>query len=151
MRRTATGRIAPATGRKEPLTMTKTKDKDSDAAASLNPYVDRALQNPDVRDNVRNAYESTRSIYEELIGNHGVTGVAKRVATDKDIQDELRSAIAELRTAADRVRGKQEQKSGHSGLLLIGLVLAIVFNPFTGPQIRKWISERIFGETDGFT
>jgi hypothetical protein len=131
--------------------MPKTTDKVSDAAAAAKPYFERAFQDAELRDNVRNAYESARAIYDELIGNRGVSGVAKRVATDKDIQDELRSAIADLRTAADRVRGKQEQKSGHSGLLLIGLILAFVFNPFTGPQIRKWISERIFGETDGFT
>lgn len=131
--------------------MPKTTDKVSDAASTVKPYFDRALNDPELRDNVRNAYESARAIYDELIGNRGVTGVAKRVATDRDVQDELRSAIADLRTAADRVRGKEEHKSRHSGLLLIGLALAVLFNPITGPQIRKWISERIFGETDGFT
>jgi hypothetical protein len=131
--------------------MPKTTDKVSDAAAAAKPYFERALQDGELRDNVRNAYESARAIYDELIGNRGVAGVAKRVATDKDLQDELRSAVADLRTAADRVRGKQEQKSGHSGLLFIGLVLALVFNPLTGPRLRKWVSEHIFGETDGFT
>ena len=130
--------------------MPKTTDKVSEAASTFKPYFDRALQDPELRDNVRNAYDSARSLYDELIGHRGVTGVAKRVATDKDLQDELRSAIADLRSAADRVRGKQERK-GHSGLVLLGLALAVVFNPFTGPQIRKWISERVFGETDGFT
>jgi hypothetical protein len=131
--------------------MPKTTDKVSEAAATVKPYFERAFQDAELRDNVRNAYESARAIYEELIGNRGVSGVARRVATDKDIQDELRSAIADLRNAADRVRGKQEQKSRNTGLLLIGLALAALFNPFTGPQIRKWISERIFGETDSFT
>ncbi|HKT45669.1 MAG TPA: hypothetical protein VJQ85_12765 [Gaiellaceae bacterium] len=131
--------------------MPKTTDKVSDAASSVKPYFERALHDAELRDNVRGAYESARAIYDELIGNRGVTGVAKRVATDRDIQDELRSAIADLRTAADRVRGKEEHKSRYSGLLLIGLALAIVFNPITGPQVRKWISEKIFGETDGFT
>jgi hypothetical protein len=131
--------------------MPKTTDKVSDAASTVKPYFERAFQDAELRENVRNAYESARAIYDELIGNRGVTGVAKRVATDKDIQDELRAAVAELRTAADRVRGKQEHKSRHSGLLLLGLGLAVLFNPLTGPQIRKWISERIFGETDGFT
>ena len=130
--------------------MPKTTDKVSEAASTFKPYFDRALQDPELRDNVRNAYESARGLYDELVGNRGVTGVAKRVATDKDLQEELRSAIADLRSAADRVRGKQERK-GHSGLVLLGLALAVVFNPFTGPQIRKWISERVFGETDGFT
>lgn len=131
--------------------MPKTTDKVSDAASSVKPYFERALHDAELRDNVRSAYDSARAIYDELIGNRGVSGVAKRVATDRDIQDELRSAIADLRTAADRVRGKEEHKSRYSGLLLIGLALAVVFNPITGPQVRKWISEKIFGETDGFT
>lgn len=130
--------------------MPRTTDKVSEAASTVKPYVERAFQDEELRDNVRSAYDSARAIYDELIGNRGVTGVAKRVATDKDLQDELRSAIADLRNAADRVRGKRERKS-HSGLLLLGVVLAAVFNPITGPQIRKWISERVFGETDGFT
>ena len=130
--------------------MPKTTDKVSEAAATVKPYFERAMQDAELRDNVRNAYESARAIYDELIGNRGVSGVAKRVATDRDIQDELRSAINELRTAADRVRGKEERK-GHPGLLFVGIVLALVFNPFTGPQIRTWISEKIFGESDGFT
>ena len=66
--------------------MAKTKDRVSDAAGTVRPYVDRALHDDELRDNVRNAYESARSIYNELMGNRGVTGVATRVATDKDIQ-----------------------------------------------------------------
>jgi len=85
--------------------MANTKDKVSDAAGNVKPYVDRALHDAELRDNVRSAYESARSIYNELIGNRGVTGLATRVATDKDIQDELRSTIGELRKAADRVQG----------------------------------------------
>lgn len=130
--------------------MPRTTDKVSEAASTVKPYFERAFQDEELRDNVRSAYDSARAIYDDLIGNRGVTGVAKRVATDKDLQDELRSAIADLRNAADRVRGKRERKS-HSGLLLLGVVLAAVFNPITGPHIRKWISERVFGETDGFT
>src|SRR5579862_4210337 len=101
--------------------MPKTTDKVSDAASNVKPYFERALHDAELRDNVRSAYESARAIYDELIGNRGVTGVAKRVVTDRDIQDELRSAISDLRTAADRVRGKEERKSRYSGLLLIGL------------------------------
>src|SRR5579863_6229718 len=91
--------------------MPKTSDKVSDAAAAAKPYFERALQDGELRDNVRNAYESARAIYDELIGNRGVAGVAKRVATDKDLQDELRSAVADLRSAADRVRGKDRKST----------------------------------------
>ena len=131
--------------------MAKTKDKVSDAATNVKPYVDRALHDEDLRDNVRNAYESARSIYNELIGGRHVTGLAARVATDKDIQNELRSVVAELREAADRVQGKEDHKGRHTGLLFVGIVLGALFNPLTGPQTREWVSNRLFGGGDDFT
>jgi hypothetical protein len=131
--------------------MAKTTDRVSDAAGTVRPYVDRALHDEELRDNVRNAYESARSIYNELMGNRGVSGVAARVATDKDIQSELRSTITELRKAADRVQGKEVHKSRNGGLLFLGILLGILFNPFTGPPTRKWLSDRVLGGGDDFT
>jgi hypothetical protein len=131
--------------------MAKTKEKVSDAAGTVRPYVDRALHDAELRENVRNAYESARSIYNELIGNRGVTGVATRVATDKDIQSELRSTIAELRKAAERVQGREEHKSRNGGLLFLGILLGLLFNPLSGAQTRKWLSDRVLGGGDDFT
>jgi hypothetical protein len=131
--------------------MAKTRDKVSDAAGTVRPYVDRALNDAELRDNVRSAYESARSIYDELLGNRGVTGVAARVATDKDTQAELRSTISELRKAAERVQGREEHKSRNGGLLFFGILLGILFNPFTGAQTRKWLSDRVLGGGDDFT
>jgi hypothetical protein len=131
--------------------MAKTKDKVSDAAGNVKPYVDRALHDEELRDSLRSAYESARTIYDELIGRRGVSGVATRVATDKDIQDELRSTIADLRKAADRMQGKEEHKSRNGGLLLIGIILGVLFNPLTGESTRKWLSARVLGGGDDFT
>ena len=132
--------------------MVKTKDKVSDAASTVKPYVDRALHDEELRGSVRSAYQSARSVYNELMGHRGVTGVATRVATDQTIQDELKSAIADLRHAADRVQGKSRESGRGGGLLLIGIVLGILFNPFTGPQTRKWLSARLGGgSSDDFT
>jgi len=131
--------------------MTKTKDKVTDAADNVKPYLERALHDDELRENVRNAYESARSIYNELIGHRGVTGLATRVATDKDIQDDLRSTIAELRKAADRVQGKEAHRSRNGGLLFLGIVLGVLFNPITGPKARKWLSDRLLGGGDDFT
>jgi hypothetical protein len=131
--------------------MTKTRDKVSDAADNVKPFIDRALHDEELRENVRNAYESARTIYNELIGKRGVAGVATRIATDKDIQDELRSTITELRNAADRVQGREEHKSRNSTLLFVGIALGVLFNPITGPATRKWLSNRLFGGGDDFT
>lgn len=130
--------------------MHKTKDKVSDVTINVKPYVERALHDAELRQNVRNAYESARSLYDELIGQRGVTGIATRVAKDKDIQDELRTAITELRSAASRVQGTAERKS-RSGLLFVVAAVAALFNPITGPKTRKWITDRLFGGDDDFT
>jgi len=133
--------------------MVKTKVKVTDAADTVKPYVERALHDEELRDNVRNAYQSARTIYDELVARRGLTGMATRVATDKEIQAELRSAIEELRSAALRVQGsKREEHAGrNTTLLLAGIVLGILFNPVTGPQTRKFIADRLFGGSDDFT
>jgi hypothetical protein len=131
--------------------MAKTKDKVSDAADNVKPYLDRALHDQELRDNLRSAYKSARTIYDELIGKRGVTGVASRVAADKDIQEELRSTIADLRKAADRVQGNEPHKSRNGLLLFLGIALGVLFNPVTGESTRKWLSDRVFGGGDDFT
>ena len=131
--------------------MAKTKDKVTDAAGTVKPYVERAIRDEELRDNIRSAYESARNVYNELMGGRGVVPLATRVATDREIQDELRSAVAELRQAADRVQGREEHSGRNGGLLLIGIVLGLLFNPLTGAQTRKWLSDRLFGGGDDFT
>jgi len=133
--------------------MAKTREKVTDAADTVRPYVERALRDEQLRENVRNAYEAARTVYDELVTRRGVTGVAARVATDKEIQAELRRAIEELRTAAQRVQGvKREEHGGRNALLLlIGIALGILFNPFTGPQTRKMVADKVFGGGDDFT
>jgi hypothetical protein len=142
--------------RKEPPNMTTTRDKVNDAADNVKPYVERALTDPALRANVRNAYQSARTVYDELIGNCSVTGLATKVAGDKEIQDELRSAVSELRRAAERVQGKTDapvvaETRGSGVLLAIGLALALLFNPITGQKTRTWLSERLLGGGGEFT
>jgi hypothetical protein len=127
---------------------TKSKDKVSDAAANVRPYVERAIHDEDLRDNVKSAFQAAREVYEELIGNRGVTTVAARVATDKEIQQKLKEAVDELREAADRVQGKKDHGGRNATLLVAGIALGILFNPVTGPSTRKWLSEAVFGGDD---
>ncbi|TML86261.1 MAG: hypothetical protein E6G08_12210 [Actinobacteria bacterium] len=131
--------------------MAKTKDKVTDAAGTVKPYVERAIRDEELRDNIRSAYESARNVYNELMGGRGVVPLATRVATDREIQDELRSAVADLRKAADRVQGKEDHSARNSTLLLAGIALGILFNPITGPQTRKFIADRLLGGGDDFT
>jgi gas vesicle protein len=131
--------------------MATTKDKVLDRAGGARPYIERALHDEDLRDNVRNAFESAREVYNELIGGRGAIPVATRVATDKDIQDRLREALDELREAADRVQGKKDHATRNALLLITGIALGLLFNPVSGSQTRKWVSDKVFGPSDDFT
>lgn len=111
----------------------------------MKPYVTRALQDEEVRENVKHAVAAAREIYDELLGGRSTTAVATRVATDKDIQDQLKTAIDDLRKAANRVQGKKEHGTRNATLLIAGIALGILFNPMTGPQTREWISNKLLG------
>jgi hypothetical protein len=126
--------------------MAKAKDR----VADVKPYVRRAIEDEELRENLRSAFATARDVYDELIGGRGVTGVANKVASDKDIQDQLRSAIEDLRSAANRIHGKEEHKARNTSLLLAGIALGILFNPMTGPETRRWLKDRIFGENEEF-
>ena len=126
--------------------MAKTRDRVSD----VKPYVERAIKDEEFRDNLKNAFVAARGVYDELMGPRGVSGKAVRVASDKDLRDNLRSAIDDLRNAADRIQGREAHKGRNSSLLFVGIALGILFNPLTGPETRRWLKDKIFGEDEEF-
>jgi len=127
--------------------MARTKDKFQDTADTVRPYVDRALHDEDLRDNLKEAFEAARQVYAELLGNRNLTATATRVATDKEIQENLKKTVEELREASRRVQGKEDHGTRNTMLLLAGISAGILLNPKTGPQTRKWLMEKITGES----
>jgi hypothetical protein len=131
--------------------MAKLQDRAKDRAGDVKPYLERALKDERVREDVKSAIATAREIYDQLLGGRGqYTAAAARVATDKEIQQSLRDAIDDLRDAAERVQGKQSHGGRNATLLLTGIVLGILFNPVTGPGTRRWLQDKIFGEGEEF-
>jgi len=126
--------------------MAKTKDRLYDTADTMRPYVDRAIHDDDVRDNLKEAFNAARDVYAELLGGRNLTSTATRVATDKDVQENLKKTIDELRKATDRIQGKKDHGARNRMMLLTGIAAGVLFNPMTGPQTRKWLMEKITGE-----
>ena len=129
--------------------MPKTKDRVTGVAGTAKPYVERAINDEELRTHVKQAFAAAREIYDEL-APRGVVGVAQRVAGDQDVQDNLRVAIAELRQAAYRLQGRREHHGGRTFLLLTGVVVGLLYNPFTGPETRRWLREKVLGGGDEF-
>jgi hypothetical protein len=125
----------------------KGKDTFSGAAETIRPYLERAMTDERLRDDLMRAFATARELYGEFMHEKGrpIT-IASRVATDDDVRDKLREAIEDLRRASDRLQGKRErERSGGraSALLVAGIALGILFNPVTGPETRRFIRDLV--------
>src|SRR2546430_1773716 len=75
----------------------------------------------------------------------GVKGKAERM-TDKDFQKQLQELVSELSVATDRLQGKKSHKARNRVVLMTGVTLGVLYNPWTGEATREWIMNRIAGE-----
>ncbi len=126
--------------------MAKTKDRVTDAADSVKPFVERALHDEKLRDDVQSAFATARKVYEELTGAKDVQKAASKIVGDTKLQRDLREAIVDLRSAAERLQGKTpSQKHRGRRVLVAGIALGILFNPVTGPETRRFIKDLVTG------
>ena len=131
--------------------MAKTKDKSTVAVDALRPYVKRAMDDPELRDDLVAAFVAAKSLYGQISKGDGVRGKAERIS-DKDFQKQLQALVSDVSEASDRLKGEEKShKARNRVILLTGVTLGVLYNPWTGPQTREWIMERIAGGNgDGF-
>jgi gas vesicle protein len=130
--------------------MAKTKDKVYDTAGNVKPYVERAMKDEKLRDDVMSAFSTAKELYNELIGGRSAVTLATRVATDEEIREKLKEAVEDLRSASERLQGKKDHGGRNTTLLVAGIALGILFNPITGPETRRWLKDLIGGGGDEF-
>jgi hypothetical protein len=131
--------------------MAKSKAAKAGAAASAarsNPYVQRALEDEDLRDNVRVAFEAARDAYGRLSNGKKP---AKALMDDKKLQKDLRKSAEALRDAGMALREgpKKKRRFGLGKLLLIAIIggaIAIA----TNEGIRNKVLDLVFGAEEEF-
>jgi hypothetical protein len=129
--------------------MAKTKDKVTAPVVSVKPFVERALTDDKLRDDVTSAFATAKKVYEDLVGAKNVDKAAGKVL-DKKLHRDLREAVQDLHDAALRVQGKKQGGGAGKRIVIAGLALGILFNPVTGPETRRWLKELVSGGGDDF-
>ncbi len=119
------------------------------AVAGATPYVQRLIQDEDLRNNIRTAYESGRSAYSRL--NNG-KAPAKALLDDKKLHRDLQAASDALRDASDALREgpkKKKRKGGIGRLLLLAIVGGGVALGVSG-DLRNKVLDLLFGAEEEF-
>ena len=115
-------------------------------AARDNPYMQRIVEDDELRDNLRTAYESARKAYTRMSNGKGP---AKALFDDKKTQRQLKEAASSLKDAADALRGSRKRKRRRGGkllLLLVGVGLALALSE----DLRKKVLDALFGAEEEF-
>jgi uncharacterized protein (UPF0147 family) len=120
-----------------------------EAASSLrsNQYVQRLVEDEELRANIRDAFESARHAYTRIANGKGP---AKALIEDKKVQRDLRRAAESMREASEQLRGKRKRRKLTFGRLvliaLIGFGLALLLSE----DFRKAVLDKLFGAEEEF-
>ena len=134
------------------------KDKAAKAAAAAqaakeNPYLQRVIQDDELRDNMVVAFEAARNAYSRL--NHGKSAT-KNLIEDKKLHanlkksaDALRDASSALRDAPKHQTPKKKRKGGFGKLLLVAIVGGAVAIAVS-EGLRNKVLDALFGAEEEF-
>ncbi len=113
-------------------------------AVRSNQYVQRLIEDKELRDNLRSAFASTRKAYGRVNGK----GPAKAL-DDKKVKRELKEAAANLKDAADSLRGGKKPKRRKRKLLFVAIVGAAAALALS-EGLRKKVLDALFGAEEEF-
>jgi adenylosuccinate synthase len=116
-------------------------------AARSNPYVQQLVDDDQLRDNLRTAYESARKAYERMSNGKGPV---KALTDDKKTQKELKEAASSLREAADTLRGAKKKKKRRRGGRIVLLVVGVGAALALSEGLRKKVLDALFGAEEEF-
>jgi len=130
--------------------MSKTKATqaaDIYSTARENPYVQRLIEDEELRDSLKKAFEAARGAYDRATSNGSTV---KAVTSDKKVQRDLKSAAENLRDASEALRAPKKRKKSRLGrIILLGLVGAAVAL-ILSEDARKTVLDALFGAEEEF-
>jgi hypothetical protein len=127
-----------------------TADRAADiySTARENPYVQRLIEDEELRDNLRNAFESAREAFGRATGNG--KGPVKAVTSDRKVQKDLRNAAESLRDASEQLRAPRKRKKGRLGRILMLAIVGAVVAIAVSEDARKTVLDALFGAEEEF-
>jgi hypothetical protein len=130
--------------------MSKTKATqaaDLYATARENPYVGRLIEDEELRDSLKKAFEAAKGAYGRATSNGSAV---KAVTGDKKVQRDLKVAAENLRDASEAFRAPKKRKKSKLGrIVLLGLVGAAVAL-ILSEDARKTVLDALFGAEEEF-
>ena len=118
-------------------------------SARSNPYVQRLIEDEDLRQNIVEAFESARDAYGRL--NNGKSP-AKQVFEDKRLQKHIKETAGNVRDASVALYEAPKKKRSGGGLgrvVLLGLVGGAVALALS-EGLRKKVLDALFGAEEEF-
>jgi hypothetical protein len=115
--------------------------------ARENPYVQRLIEDDDLRASLRDAFDSARHAYGRATGNG--KGPVKAVTSDKKVQKDLKDAADSLRDASERLRAPKKRKS-RLGRFILFVFAAGIIALVVSEDARKTVLDALFGAEEEF-
>jgi len=118
--------------------------------AKANPYIQRLIDDPQLRENVQKAIESSRSAYARISSGKAPH---RAVVEDKKLQKDLREAFEAVRDAsmalgdAPKRRARKGFGAGRK-LLIVGFGAGLAMA--TSESLRSKVLDALFGKEEEF-
>jgi hypothetical protein len=124
-----------------------TQAADLYSTARENPYVQRLVEDEELRDSLKNAFEAAKGAYGRATSNGSAV---KAVTSDKKVQRDLHTAAENLRDVSERLRAPKKRKKSRLGrlvlLALVGAIVALIVSE----DARKTVLDALFGAEEEF-
>jgi hypothetical protein len=124
--------------------------KAGEAARSVasNPYVRRLLEDEELRQNIRVAFEAAKDAYTRMSNGKRP---ASALMDDKKVHRDLQVAAESLRDASQQLRGKRKRKGGFSfGKAILVAIAGAALVLILSEDARNAVLDKLFGAEEEF-